>query len=1028
MINDRSEIQSIKDALDIVDVIGESVSLKNVGNGIFKGATNTGSNSGQSLNVDQNIQLFNDWSSGIKGDVFNWIAYNENLNIDSDFPKILLISAQKAGLELKKNHVEYNQEEQNIFTITTAIAEHYHNCLTGDHRKYIFDKWGITNETIDRLHIGYAPVDEDVCSVFDGLFHKEDLLKTGFLIKTVSGTKPFYQGRIVFPYWKSGKVVYSIARKTPWTPENKFEMSKYKKQLTKKDNRQYISDIISNEYFYGEDSVRGAEYCIITEGVTDCIMCLQNDIPCVSPVTVRFRHQDNDKLLSLVKKVDKVIICNDNEDNEAGKEGAMDTAGFLDKNKINVRLIELPKPQGNDKIDLAEYLRDNSKEQFETLMTNSTLLIVEKLKNVTVSPEPLDNIKTALDFIINNLNGQGTSYKTTFLDAHIKNHFSFSQDQIKEIKKEINNLNKKASSKSKIPLPVDRIEADKNVNGEIDIPIPYCHESDSGERGTFVHSVQLDNNTGQKDDIYTVICYNPTWLSGAFVDPETSQHYMELSFEYRNTIIERMVSQSDVLTTSGLRGLTKFGLNVPESKTKLLADFFATFIKKSGTLKEQPIFSRYGWIGDFFIYGNKIISNEGTALAHLVNNIDVENIETLESTGNVEGWIDSTRGMLQHDNVRFVCYAAATALVLKPLNGASFVMEQVGDTSKGKTITAQLAMSMFGNPITLKMSTSVTKVFVERQCALYNNLPQFLDETSLIPLDVLKEVTYMISNETSKGRGKKEGGVEKVMRWKTVLLTTGENPLINMESLGGQDVRTISLYGGVGAHDPTNVEYFKDRMADNYAVIGPLLVQKIIAEQDNIHDYYTSIKNKLKLLGKSDSTGVMSRLVDTYSLIALAGFIFESVMEDLGEVPIDAGSLVEKVFCDRLTQSDGSLEERSFSIVKDWIAENKKCFCENKEGDAGKRYDLYGNISMEWPQSGVPFDYVDIIPHKLKEILDKKLGHPGISNRIIRDWSLSDRIVIDSNGKSSILATIKTGMKQSRVIRLKMPLDTETED
>ncbi|MCK5343873.1 MAG: hypothetical protein KAR20_10740, partial [Candidatus Heimdallarchaeota archaeon] len=220
----------IKEKLDIVDVIGETTNLKNIGGGQYTGATQAGSKSGRSLNVDRNQQVFNDWASDAKGDVFNWIAYSENLDIITDFPAILKTAAEMAGITLNNSNIKVNVEANNIFTTTTAIAEHYHNCLTDEHRKYITEKWGITDETIDRLHIGFAPVDENLCVVFDGLFHKEDLLKTGFLIKTRDGIKSFYKGRIIFPYWKGGKVVYSIARQTEWTPENEFEKSKYKKQ------------------------------------------------------------------------------------------------------------------------------------------------------------------------------------------------------------------------------------------------------------------------------------------------------------------------------------------------------------------------------------------------------------------------------------------------------------------------------------------------------------------------------------------------------------------------------------------------------------------------------------------------------------------------------------------------------------------------------------------------------------------------------------------------------------------------------
>lgn len=447
----RTEIDAIKDRLDIVDIIGKTVNLKHTGNGVYKGATNPGSKSGMSLNVDRNLQLFNDWANnGIKGDVLNWIAYVNNLDIDTQFYDVLTIAADMAGVVLQKKNSVSDIESQNIFTVCTAIAAHYHSCLTDTHRKHIFKTWGITDETIDRLNIGFAPVSENLCDVFNGLFHKDDLLKTGFLIQTPDGIKSFYQGRIVFPYWKNGKVVYSIARKTEWTPDTKFESSKYKKQLTKKENRTYISESISNRYFYGEDSLRGAKYCVITEGVTDCIMALQNGIPCVSPVTVRFRKQDYDKLLELVQTVNNVIICNDNEDNESGKKGAFDTAEFFDKNHINVRIIELPKKEGVDKIDLADFLKNNHVDIFNELIKNAKLFVVSQLENTTVSHEPLDNIQAANEFIINKLNGQGISYKTAFIENHIKNHFGFSSKVISDMILETKKTEKEKKKQDKI--------------------------------------------------------------------------------------------------------------------------------------------------------------------------------------------------------------------------------------------------------------------------------------------------------------------------------------------------------------------------------------------------------------------------------------------------------------------------------------------------------------------------------------------------------------------------------------------------
>lgn len=563
-----------------------------------------------------------------------------------------------------------------------------------------------------------------------------------------------------------------------------------------------------------------------------------------------------------------------------------------------------------------------------------------------------------------------------------------------------------------------------NEHYGIDIPNTYTIFNEKEELGTFQHIKKINLKTNDVDEEYNIICYQPTWLNNCFVDQLTKLHYVELCYMYRGSVIIQTVGKKDILTTTGLKGLTASGLNVPESKMRSLADYYATYISNSTTLEEMEIFSRFGWSMDVmkFTIGNNSVSVDDIQKTYLTQDIAPETIDALAPVGSSGGWIDVTKGLLQHDNVRFTCYAVATSLLLKVLGGASFIVELVGDTSTGKTIAAQLAMSMFGNPQKLKLATSATKVFIERTCTTCCDLPIFLDETSMMQSDILSEISYMVANERSRGRGKKEGGVEAVSTWKTVLLTTGEVPLLSSGSLGGQEVRTVSLYGGIGKYDPQNVESFRDKMEENSGTIAPLLIQKILTYKNDLEQYYIDIRDELKEYSKADKTGVMGRVVDTYALISLSGFVFESVLEDCGCDTKDALQLVENKFKDKITHSDGSLPERAFSIITDWIIENRKNFCNDKEGYAGDRYDLYGNISMEFPDNEAPYDYVDIVPNKFYEVLDNKLDHPGISKRIIRDWNESGKIIVDKNGKNTILATIKTGTKQIRVIRLKMHL------
>ena len=114
-INVSNEIDEIKNRLDIVDVIGETVNLTSTGGSTWKGAINTNSKSKLSLHVDRDLQLWNDWASGGDGgDVLDWIAYVENINIKTDFQEVLKIAADKAGIKLK-NEIQLSEDVQDLY-------------------------------------------------------------------------------------------------------------------------------------------------------------------------------------------------------------------------------------------------------------------------------------------------------------------------------------------------------------------------------------------------------------------------------------------------------------------------------------------------------------------------------------------------------------------------------------------------------------------------------------------------------------------------------------------------------------------------------------------------------------------------------------------------------------------------------------------------------------------------------------------------------------------------------------------------
>ena len=244
----------------------------------------------------------------------------------------------------------------------TALASFYHRRLKDapEVLEWLTSHYGISEETIDALRIGYAangPYKDDgkpqtgvlsALTTGENPFTPRELAATGAFRPTgQDGLIPFFDGRIVFPYWSHGRVVFLIGRKTPWTPDRDWEKGKYRKlPVHNSQSNRHISPSINNSHLYNEDCLlTRPERVIITEGVTDCIALMERGFPAISPVTIQIRGADWDRLLPKLQGIKTVYICQDNEVSQAGLNGALKTASVLIKHKIQTRIVVLPLDQ-----------------------------------------------------------------------------------------------------------------------------------------------------------------------------------------------------------------------------------------------------------------------------------------------------------------------------------------------------------------------------------------------------------------------------------------------------------------------------------------------------------------------------------------------------------------------------------------------------------------------------------------------------------------------------------------------------------
>ncbi len=247
-----------------------------------------------------------------------------------------------------QNYENFSHSRERTFDALRVMADLFHKTLLSDEKAlaWVRQNYGLTLETIKTLKIGLAQYGRTTIEQLEEThgIKRRDVVRTGlFRLDEAHGTLTTLNGRVIFPYWKEGRITFMIGRILPWA-KDAGKQPKYKK-LPVHDlfTRAYVDPSINNGAIYNEDCMRAKpKEVLITEGVTDCIAAMQQGFAAISPVTVQFRDRDVPHLLELLKHKPMVYICLDNELSGVGLKGALKLAKTLEESGIRPKIITLP--------------------------------------------------------------------------------------------------------------------------------------------------------------------------------------------------------------------------------------------------------------------------------------------------------------------------------------------------------------------------------------------------------------------------------------------------------------------------------------------------------------------------------------------------------------------------------------------------------------------------------------------------------------------------------------------------------------
>lgn len=251
-------------------------------------------------------------------------------------------------------------------------------------------------------------------------------------------------------------------------------------------------------------------------------------------------------------------------------------------------------------------------------------------------------------------------------------------------------------------------------------------------------------------------------------------------------------------------------------------------------------------------------------------------------SGSLDGWVAAMR-FLEGDGY-VLPRAAVMASFVPPLQARlgipNFIFDINGNTSTGKSTTLKLAASAWGNPDdkahdSLLLQWSNTKVALEQIASICSDLPVFLDDAQHCPDEVKRSTIYLLANGRGKGRGARGGGIRETATWRTVALSTSEEPLHESSPHEGARGRLLPV-GGLEPPFPPNkaslVQGLEAEVVKHHGHAGARYIRHLngFSDQEWQHwqQRYATIRSDLVRSSSSDIVGRVAAYIAAIEVAA----------------------------------------------------------------------------------------------------------------------------------------------------------------
>lgn len=368
MINGRIEdekINQIREAVDIVDLIGEYVQLKKQGRNYFGLCPFHGENS-PSFSVSTEKQIFHCFGCGAGGNIFTFLMDIEGYN----FVESAKVLAEKGNVPLD---VEMNKDSkrsnmpagsQQMVEAHDLLRKFYHHLLVNtkegqDALEYLL-KRGFTEETIEKFQIGYSLDSWDFVSKFllKRGFPAEYMEQAGLIIYREKDESYFdrFRNRVMFPIMDHQGNTIAFSGRAMGDDEPKY-LNSPETPIFNKSKTLY-------NFHHARPHIRKKEQVVIFEGFADCISAVRAGVE--NSVATMGTALTDQHIQLLKRNTDQILICYDSD--SAGLNAANRAVNMLQDHEFSVKVALMP-----DKMDPDDYIKEFGEKSFVSEVIGASL-------------------------------------------------------------------------------------------------------------------------------------------------------------------------------------------------------------------------------------------------------------------------------------------------------------------------------------------------------------------------------------------------------------------------------------------------------------------------------------------------------------------------------------------------------------------------------------------------------------------------------------------------------------------------------